>query len=76
MVKRLIFGLAENMLVCHGSFIANIKRVQGGFMTDQNLQQARKSILAMQKTLDEIEYTLNHPPPDDVSKDNDHVPLK
>lgn len=58
MVKPL-FALASRVLVTNGSFVSNMKRIQGGFLAQENLVLAKRYIRELQQALDQIEDNLS-----------------
>jgi hypothetical protein len=75
MGKVEVFCLANRILATHGSFLSNVRRIQGGFLPERNLKEAREFLQELSKTLDQIEDTL-HTPSQTTHPSNPYVPLK
>jgi hypothetical protein len=58
MVKPLS-TLATRLLSTNGSLVCNLTRIQSGFLPRENLDQAKRHLADIQRTLHEIEITLN-----------------
>ena len=59
MVKPL-FTLATRLLSTNGSLVCNLTRIRGGFLPHENLDQAKRHLADLQRTLQEIEESLTH----------------
>jgi hypothetical protein len=59
MVKPL-FTLATRLLSTNGSLVCNLTRIRGGFLPHENLDQAKRHLADIQRTLQEIEESLTH----------------
>jgi hypothetical protein len=75
MAKAEVFGLANRILSTHGSFVSNIRRIQGGFLTERNLKEAREVLREFSHTLDQIEQSIHNPNTSKQPSDS-YVPLK
>jgi hypothetical protein len=62
MVKPL-FTLATRLLSTNGSLVCNLTRIRGGFLPHENLDQAKRHLADLQRTLQEIEESLSHAAP-------------
>lgn len=58
MVKPLT-TLATRLLSTNGSLVCNLTRIQSGFLPRENLDQAKRHLADIQRTLHEIEQSLN-----------------
>ena len=58
MVKP-FFTLAARLLSTNGSLVCNLTRIQSGFLPRENLDQAKRHLADIQRTLQEIEQRLN-----------------
>ena len=58
MVKP-FFTLAARLLSTNGSLVCNLTRIQSGFLPRENLDQAKRHLADIQRTLQEIEKRLN-----------------
>jgi hypothetical protein len=66
------YSLAIRLLSSNGSFVANIRRIQNGFLPERNIKEARELLEEFKSTLDQIEHSLRYPP----QADHNHIPLK
>ena len=71
MVK--IHILASRVMRVQQEMVANMTRLQSGFMPRQSLQQAKEKTEEIRKMLLEIEDAYTHP---QTYQSQDHVPLK
>jgi hypothetical protein len=58
MVKP-FFTLAARLLSTNGSLVCNLTRIQSGFLPRENLDQAKRHLADLQRTLQEIEVSLS-----------------
>jgi hypothetical protein len=58
MVKP-FFTLASRLLSTNGSLVCNLTRIQSGFLPRENLDQAKRHLADLQRTLQEIEVSLS-----------------
>jgi len=58
MVKPLS-TLATRLLSTNGSLVCNLTRIQSGFLPRENLDQAKRHLADIQRTLQEIEVSLS-----------------
>lgn len=66
------YSLALRLLSSNGSFLANIRRIQNGFLPERNIKEARELLDEFKATLDQIEKALHSPP----RADPNNIPLK
>lgn len=66
------YSLAFRLLDANHGFVANVKRIQTGFLPERNLKEAREMLEQFRITLDQIEESMRYPP----QADHNHIPLK
>lgn len=75
MVKPL-YTLASRLISTNGILVSSLRRIQGGFLAERNIKEAREYLEEMHKVLDEMEQSLRQPRDQQYNQNDRFVPLK